>query len=538
LGFLGLGLATAALVLASEALVRRLRPERDEDDPVLLLLVFTLLQSATMLTAGFAGLLRPLPLGLAGAVALAGLLAAGVRPDWPRWRPRPGAGRAARIARLLLGLGTGILLVKTLAWSPYWLDALYYHLPKVAAWIQEGRFAMPVGHDPRQWFSAGFELVELWWVVFPRHDLLIELGGFQMFLLALASVRRLASAHGWNPDLAALGLAFVPGVILHATACGNDLAVAALVLSALALVASGAPRLLQALPLVLGAGVKASAIFAGAGVFCLAALRPRPRGTAPRGPAATLLGLAVAVASSWYLRNTILHGHPLFPAAGRNAPMTFLGTGPGDAADTVRFTVANLVTGMTDPRPFTAFADGSTSWGWFVLPAGLPCAILLLRSDPAFRRLALAFAAGWIPVIALSPANTINLRFALWFPAIFVLAAAARPGRWTWSAATVAALLNGWATLAPVERTPPPDHVRPDLPEGEPVACLMVYDSPAYRLYGPDFSRRVIYPASFEELEASDVQYAEIWPGAPGAELVRARWISLGGPLYRAPPRR
>src|SRR5262249_3997966 len=153
---------------------------------------------------------------------------------------------------------------------------LQYHLPKIAESIQAGRFVWGINHDPRIWFSAGFDLIQTWWVVFLRHDVLIELGGVQMALLASLAVVALAEPLGARPGFAGIVYLFIPAVLLQATSCGNDLAVAAFVLSGYALVAVGAPRPLQALPILLAVGVKATGAFAALGIVVFALFRERP----------------------------------------------------------------------------------------------------------------------------------------------------------------------------------------------------------------------------------------------------------------------
>src|SRR5262245_36716154 len=144
MGFLTLAFATLVLFLHAERVVRKLRPVPGETDAVLLLLVFTLLQSTVTLLAGALGLLRPLPLGLLALLGGVALLAFRDRPDRARWTPSlddPAERRALAIVAVL----SSFFVVKALLLDPYMGDAVVYHLPKLAVWIQEGAFVWPVG---------------------------------------------------------------------------------------------------------------------------------------------------------------------------------------------------------------------------------------------------------------------------------------------------------------------------------------------------------------------------------------------------------
>lgn len=530
MGFLSLLLASGVLLLLSERVVRRLRPTPDDSDPVLLLLVFSLLQSALMLAAGASGMLRPLPLGAAGVAGALFLILRPERPDWGRWTP-DWNDRVERNAFVLLAVQTLVFALKSLVLSPYWGDAVVYHLPKVAVWLQEGRFVWPVGPDGRQWFPAGFELIELWWTAFPRHDALIEAGGIQMFLLASLSVRVLAKAHGGRADLALLVFSFLPLTVLHVTATGNDLASAAFVLSAFALTAARAPWAILALPMLAGAGIKPTFLFAMGGVLAYRLRAGAPGAPPPRAWILPLLAVALLLGGFWYGRNLAVKGHPLHPFYGGDVAGPSA-RDPLEHLDVLRRTLEELPARVLDRRPYTALSSATTSWGWFVLPAGLPLLLIALRSDPGLRRLLTAFAAAAFPALALSPLSDSNVRFVLWFPAIFAVAASRLPGRLAWGGAVLAAILSTIATAVPYDSRIPEAWKAPRLlARDEPVACLSTEDAPAYRLYNSDFSRRVTYPRTLEELRASGVRYAQVWPGWPH-EGELSRWRRVEGRIY------
>ena len=255
---LGLLLATGGCGAAAAACLRPLGLESRNARLLVFLLLFSAIQSLLILAAGLSGLLSFWPLTIVGVAG--GALLLGQRPGGIH---RPLAlERSELVLVAVVGVALLSLLIKSFLLSPYTGDALQYHLPKIAEWIQAARFRWGPNHDPRVWFSGGFELIETWWVVFLHHDALIELGGLQMALIATAAVAVLAEAHEARPSLAALAYLFIPAVLLNATACGNDLAVAALTLSGYALVALEAPRSLQLFPLLLAVGVKATGGFA------------------------------------------------------------------------------------------------------------------------------------------------------------------------------------------------------------------------------------------------------------------------------------
>jgi len=532
----GFAIAAAFGVAASSALRRKLLPEADPDLALLVdVLLFTALQMLLILATGLAGVLSALPLVLLSAAGLGALALAGVLPrprfarllsglDTPRDRILAGAAAA-------LGLS---LVVKVFFLTPYWGDALYYHLPNVAEWVRAGRLVHGFMSDPRIWWPMGFELVETWWVVFLGRDTLIEAAGLQMLLLAVMAVRVIARALDLDFRVAGVVFAFTPIVILHATACGNDLANGAMILAAYALVATRTPRSLQLLPLLIGAGVKPTAIFAASGVLAYA-LNAGPAARQDRRSAALLLSAGLLLGGFWYARNLVLKGHPLYPVYGPQAPVQAYQANLLENFDTLRRTLEDLPRRMLDRYPYSGFSPNGTSWGWFVLPWGVPLALLAARSDPRFRRLAIAFTVSWFATIAFSPMNEFNLRLALWFPAIFALAAGRKPGHLVLAAASAALILNFVATLLPVERNNLRGFLLPDsFPREEPVACLFANDIPSYIFYNSDFSRRLVYPNSMEELKASGVKTALVWSSPPWAPEA-SRWKRLSGFLYEVP---
>jgi hypothetical protein len=526
---LGLLLATAGCGAAAAASLRSLGLESRSARTLAFLLLFTAIQSLLILAAGLCGLLSVWPLTIAGG-ALGTLHLCRRNADLKL--------RIDRSELLFVGVGgVGLLslLIKAFLLSPYTGDALQYHLPKIAEWVQAGRFRWGTNHDPRVWFSGGFELIETWWVVFLHHDALIQLGGLQVALIAVAAVATLAEAYEARPGVAAASYLFVPAVLLNATACGNDLAVAALTLSGYALVAQGAPRALQLFPLLLAVGVKATGGFAAIGVVAYAALRKWPGRPLPRTSALALVASGMILALFWYARNYLVAGHPLYPFYGSHGEFTWSPQQAGVDLLSLQSTIQVLDLRLVDREPFESLNRLNAGWGWAILPLGFPALLLSLRSDRRLLPLVLSFVLASCITLACVTFDDSNLRFILWFPALFALALARRRAPiWT-AALLLACTLNFAATLVPSERHYS-DHIHPpaSLPPAEPVACVFDQCVSSYRLYNRDFSRRVYYPRSMDELKRSGARVVYMAGSPEWAQPIR-RWPSIAKDYYEVP---
>jgi hypothetical protein len=528
---LGLLVATGFCASAARALQQRLRVESRSAGIVVFLLLMAAIQSLLILAAGLTGALSFWPLTLTSAAGWALLQL--------RKPPRPALPSApsdlkGKVLLAMAAAGILSLVIKAFLLSPSTGDALMYHLPKIAEWIRAGRFVWGFNHDPRLWFSAGFELLETWWVVFLHHDAVIEFAGLQMAMIAFASLYTLAEALGAEPGLAAVAYAFIPGVILSATSCGNDLAVAALTLAGYALVAAGAPRSLQAFPILLAIGVKATGVFAALGVAAFACFAGRT-GKLPRRDAWALTTAGLLLAGFWYARNWIVAGHPLYPFHGSHGEFTWSPQQAGIDLESLQHTIQVLPRRVMDPYPFESMSPRAAGWGWAVLPLGFPALLLALREDRRYRALALSFLLGACATLACVWFQDANLRFVLWFPALFALSLARRKAPLWVTAALLACVLNFAATLIPYELR----HSRhlqapPSLPPGAPVACIFWDMTPSYRLYNRDYSRAISYPRSMEELRRSGAKYVYLYDPPEWAQPIRD-WPSIGGGFHEVP---
>jgi len=527
LSVLGLLAGTAASLLGASELARRMRTGQPGTDLVLFLLLRLLLVSVAVLLAGLCGGLTPGGMGVAGVLALVVLLAAGAHRRLPSIS-RPACGRL-----LLAAAGVVLLRLAAQVWflSPYDFDALSYHLTKIGEWIRAGGFTREMGVDTHASFPAGFELIETWWVVFLRHDALIEMAGLEFLLLAAASAHLLARRLGLSERaafFAALLYVLTPGLHIQATSCLNDAPVASLVVAAFALVASRAP--LPALLLVAGlaAGVKATSLYAAPGVAAWWLLHRKDAPLRPASPqlAAALGLLALAVGGFWYARNAVWYGNPIHPVgtAGLIAATGEKKIQFGPSLESARNNLSDLLNERLYDRasPITPLLIDISGWGGVVFACGLPALVLLCRGHEGFRRLALCFVLSLLSVVVLVNHDPWMLRFVLFFPLLPCLAVAelAERHRETLAVALPALALQFLLTSLPAERRvqdyerlfalswrersvarcidawPPTD------------AVAYVVDEPvhnrgeSYLLYKPDFSCRVTYPnaATFREL--------------------------------------
>ena len=524
-GLACMGVANAAVLLASHATLRRVRTGRTSLDVALFLILRFLILSALVVGAGLARILTPWGLGAIGAALLAGLVAMGEPRALPAFRwPRVG---------ILPGIFLGALLLRLLlqVWffAPYAGDALSYHLPKIAEWVRAGGFTLEHGADTRSTFPAGLELVETWWVVFLRHDVLIEMAGVEFLILMFAAAHALAGSLGLGGRaamLAALGAACTPGMLLQATSCLNDGPVAALLIATAALIAARAHPLLVALPVALGLGVKPVFGFALPGLLLLAWLRRREPASPIGAPrlALAFAVLAAAVGGFWYARNTILYGNPVHPvtSAGFVTPDGVRLQRAGPDVTNLRENVRRAVDSRIYDHiaPWSAWLFNTAGWGPLVFAAGLPGLLFALRTEARWRGPAACFLLSLLTVFLLVQSDAWFMRFVLFFPTLLALAAARlaeefRPVRLLLG---ICLLMQFAGTMVPGEF---PVGELGSLarqgwrerrfeqaaggPRREVVGCLAPGGRKSYALYGPAFDTRVVTlrPASADELIAA-----------------------------------
>ena len=521
---LSLVVANVAVLLGARAFLRRVRTGEATTDAVLFLLLRLLLISLAMLAAGVAGGLTSSKLGWAGGAVLAVLLLLGEHRHLPRFR-------LPRIGRLALVFG-GLIVIRSLlqVWffAPYQRDALTYHLPKIGEWIQHGGFTREWGLDLRSTFPSGFELIETWWVVFLKHDVLIEMAGLEFLALGSVALADLARRLGSSARFACLAgflYALTPGVSLQATSCLNDGPVAAIWTATAALVLRKVPLALTLIPVFLGIGIKPTYAYALPGLALLWFLDGK---ASLRGNRATVLVavMAVAVGSSWYVRNAVFYGNPIHPM-GRSGIIAHethvaqqFGVNWSSLAQNVRRATTSRIYDHLGPYdPELTMISG---WGLTPFAGGILGLFLLLRTERLLRIVAIGYGVSLLSVFALVVSDPWFMRYVLFFPGLFALAAAkiaeTRP---VFAIVAAAALafefvatmvpgafpVEGATTLASMpwrERTLYP-HV--GMEKIDSVGFLEKEDSEAkiYPVYRPDFSRRVVplRPDSVEGLGAA-----------------------------------
>jgi hypothetical protein len=526
-GLVAMLIANAATIAGAHALLGVAGTRRPATDLVLLLVLRLLLVSLAVEVAGLLGILHTAGVGAVAIAGLGVLWALGLR-DWRPRFPLPDAGR-------LLAVAVAIVAAR-LAWQvwffvPYTADALSYHLPKVAEWVRAAAFTREMGLDSHATFPAGFELLEAWWVVFLRHDVVIEMAGVEMLLLAAAATHALARHVGLPSRwacLAAFVAAMTPGLQLGATSCLNDVAVAALVLATAALVVAGAPLGLLALVVGLGLGVKPTYGYALPGLVVLWMLEQRaePSGRPALGamaalgamPALVLGVLGLLAGGFWYARNWLWFGSPVHPM------------GPGGILNGVGGPVlvqygpswSGLLTNLRDllehrildPHAYSGLSRDVAGFGAAAFACGTIALPLALRdADSRFRRLTLGFLASLASVLLLALHDHWYARFVLFFPALLAIAVAwvARGNRWVLLPTTAALALAFLGTLKPDEISPTALRSLVDAGwrertlaashrvvwEGDAIGYYADFGE-AYWLYRPDYSSRVVYLRAVE----------------------------------------
>jgi len=510
LGAACLAVANAAILLGAHAVLVRVRVADRAVNVALLLLLRLFLISVVVLLCGATGFLAPLPIALLSVFALV-LLAAfgchrGVQVPFPDVHPALGVFLAIVLARLL---------AQVWFFSPYSGDALSYHLPKIAEWTRAGGFTREMGLDTHVTFPAGFELIETWWVLFLRHDVLIEMAGIEFLLLAFASTYALASRLGLNHNFALFAATLyglTPGLHFQSTACVNDAPVAALYVATMTLVASNSSIALTLLPVGLGIGIKPTFCYALVGIILVWWLARRAKEERSASTRATWLlsGLSLAAGAFWFARNLLWYGNPIHPVGAQGLkgsnPIQF-GFRSGSLAGNLGDLVGHRIQDAS--APYGPYVNDISGWGTAIVACGIIAFLLSMGSSAAFRRVAAGFVGSLVVVLALVIHDPWSMRFVLFFPAILAIATArmASESRGILGIAVAGLGLQFVATALPKEL---PREVFHELARQgwreRSMAKLYQLDVPsdsigyfadsrnvAYLWYRPDFSRRLVY---------------------------------------------
>jgi hypothetical protein len=504
-------IANAASLLGAWALLRKVRTGRTSTDLVLFLLLRLLLISGVVMAAGLIGRLDRTWVGIASLLSIGGMLGLGVHKSIPP-PGRPAWGRFGAAVAAIVALR---LLAQVWFFSPHLGDATAYHLPKIAEWIQHRGFTREMGLHPHVTFPAGFELIETWWVLFLRHDVLIELAGVEFLGLAFAAAYGLADRLGLSERsrfFAALSFILVPGLHLTTTSCMNDGPASALAVSTVALVLLRAPFPCILMAMGLGLGVKPTYGFALPGIALLAWLgrKDPPPAEAPRRTVAWPLAIgALAIGAFWYGRNLAWFGNPFHPlgTAGVDNPVAVQF---GPSVSSLWKNLVDLVnTRIYDQGYLGANIDGIAGWGPVAFACGVPALVLALRSSPELRRLTGCLLVSLATSLLFSKNDPWHLKYVFYFPVVLTLAAAWLAernlvfARISWLAAgfcfaaTVLPYDLPWKDFTVLARQSWTERsalalLKSSVEEKE-IGCFGGYTAHAYLLYGPDFSRKVIY---------------------------------------------
>jgi hypothetical protein len=338
------GLCLALATVAAAWLSRRLEVDGAERA-----LAFGLaLVALVVVPAGFIGLaswrglsvsLRP-PLGpLLVALPATVLLVVKFRTllaGRPRW---PACGRPRAVVGVVGATALSLLLVSLtvhLFHPPTGYDAVAYHAPLGVYFWRDGDIASTIDDQRWAWALAHPGSFELWagLLRLAGGERVADLAGLPFALLGAVAVYVFGRRSGLGRGAATLGASaflLAPMVALQAGTQLNDLAGATLVMAAAALVAApssqwSASRLgLAGLALGLAAGTKVATLPAVGTIGLYLVIRAVRGGNGGRLPLAAAAGvLAVA---PWWLRNALLFGNPVYPAA-----LPFIGGGLVQAA--------------------------------------------------------------------------------------------------------------------------------------------------------------------------------------------------------------
>jgi len=435
-------------------------------------------------------------------------------------------------------------------WPPFIYDVINYHLPKVADWIQYQQIVMLETAVSRSFWPANFELLQSWFILFFQHDVIVEFAGIPFYLLAVISIFVVCRSLDIGRRIslfAALLYATTPSVVFFSTCGKNDISVSAIYLFILAIILDSRKydaffqhRLVIIFSaLCLAVGTKPIIVFIVPGLLliggwsivghsCRNLWRNYDNEFGALFISWTMFS-GLLLAGYWYIRNIIVHGNPFYPAG-----FSFLGKslykGEGFPQQGT-FQWSSLVENLSN-LVNTRIFDGAllhpdlpnmAGWGWFSFSLGLPCLLVAFVTIKEFRWLAAGFVFSLMLLFGWVTPDPWNMRFTLWFPALFSIAfvmvlknfketcfriAMVFLGAICLALNMVATInygntpLNVWKNLATVplfERssamltTKYYEKLRRVLGENEPIGYYGNGNMRIYSLYGSDISHKIYY---------------------------------------------
>ncbi|MFC1713921.1 hypothetical protein ACFL6S_09640 [Candidatus Poribacteria bacterium] len=347
---------------------------------------------------------------------------------------------------------------------PYVWDTMVYHLVNVAEWVQKGRIHHVINPVGRIYWPANFEVLEAWFVVFLHNDLLVKVAPFLAYLVAGASAYAIARVLNLNRILSAsvaIFYLFTPSLAVQATACKNDVSIAAVYLLMIAilldLLRNGRREsfplkrqlLILTMAFCLGIGTKPYIVFIAPALILigLAAVRKHRLLKDIRGVfrfdrrpsiARTVLCICLILGSAllgsyWFIRNYVVFDNPLHPTDFRIAGHLVFGTGdavqfgPGQrgsaSLESLWENSRSLVTDKIFDQhgAFDSSLSNITGWGWFVFVCGLPALVYALIFVRELRLLIISFIISLLGLFTFVSVDPWYMRFTLWFPIVFAL---------------------------------------------------------------------------------------------------------------------
>lgn len=374
-----------------------------------------------------------------------------IRNEWKDFRLRILQHPLLTTGLVIVALLVGVRMMAHVWFlSPYVWDTLTYHLPKVADWVQYGKLiALPTPVTRSHW-PANFELFQTWFVLFFHHDFLIEAAGLPFYLLAILSVyssgRSFEFSRSWSASLAAI-YALTPSVLMNAVSCKNDMAMAAFYLFSLAVMLDfrrhkdrvGSHATVILATFLIAMGTKPYMVFILPGLILIGfwCFRSSYTGSKQiRGQDNSILGVcflltaALILGAYWYVRNYWMFENPFYPVDFRLFGHSIFGDGQGGAQqgtflwESLRRNFQDLLgKKIFDPfGPYDPDLANKSGWGWFVFSCGIPAVVFAIIKRSEFRWLMAGFLLSLTCIFGMVLPDPWNMRFTLWFPAVFILA--------------------------------------------------------------------------------------------------------------------
>ncbi len=374
--------------------------------------------------------------------------------DFPRWL------QLLTIFALVVSFVRFIFLIFAL--PPFVWDSLTYHLTNVAEWVQRGGIQTFETSIDRIYSPANFEVFTTWFTVFLHHDAFIEASGLPVYFLAIFAVNAIGRSLGFSRTaswLGSLAYATTPSFLIAITGTKNDPHMAAYILAALAVLlgylnpvdkrASQRPLgqiVVFFLMLCLALGTKTyvlhiAPILLFVGVDGILKLRKERRwGENARTVSEEFSGWdrwvrvliilliisGAVIGLYWNVRNWIVIGNPFYPYDVDLGDVELIETeGPDFGIDFWRLemNLKSLAWKFGDRRGrITPDLTDTTGWGWVVYSLGIPTLVWGLFNKRSLRLLTVGFILSLVLILFSTQPSPWNLRFILWFPAIFIFA--------------------------------------------------------------------------------------------------------------------